>query len=263
MGITSLNIYKPIAKTPLQVIQQLEATSPKLKDKKIAYAGRLDPMAHGVLLLLVEPETKNRTKYQNLDKEYEFEILFDITTDTYDLMGLPIRARTVPTRSSHKNISKDKLDRVILTFLRISELPYPPYSSKTVNGKPLYWYARREKLNSIKIPTKKIKIYDLSLKKLHKISTKELKNKVNLIRKVKGDFRQEKILKAWYKLFDRYPSQNYQVAKFTIHCTSGTYIRTIAHKMGKELGTGALALDIQRTAVGKYKLEDSKDSIVL
>ncbi len=45
--------------------------------------------------------------------------------------------------------------------------------------------------------------------------------------------------------------------KFRIHCGSGTYVRQIAHEMGKIAGTGALALSIKRTRVGKYKIINS------
>ncbi len=246
-----LLIYKPITLTPLQVVQKLKEVSSELETRRIAYAGRLDPMAHGLLLLLVEPETKDRSKYQNLDKKYEFEVLFGMSTDSYDLMGIP------KIEISDKRLEIRDLELIIPKFLGSIEQIYPPYSSKTVNGKQLYKYAREGKLNTIQIPSKTIKIYNLILLGMSELNTKYLKRKVNLIGDVAGEFRQDEILKSWQQIFDKYPDRNYQVAKFKLHCSSGTYVRQIIHDMGKQLGTGALAYDIKRTQIGNYKLKET------
>ena len=50
--------------------------------------GRLDPLAEGVLLILIGDECKNKEKYLGLDKEYEVAIIFGISTDTGDALGL-------------------------------------------------------------------------------------------------------------------------------------------------------------------------------
>ncbi|PSO45951.1 MAG: tRNA pseudouridine(55) synthase, partial [Parcubacteria group bacterium QH_9_35_7] len=59
---------KPISLTPLQTIEKFKEQNPKYKDKKMSYAGRLDPMAEGLLLCLVGEENKNREEYQQLEK---------------------------------------------------------------------------------------------------------------------------------------------------------------------------------------------------
>ena len=66
-----INIYKPQGWTPLRTIVELKKLNKKYKDATISYAGRLDPMAEGVLLLLVGEENKKRKKYQDLTKVYE------------------------------------------------------------------------------------------------------------------------------------------------------------------------------------------------
>ena len=77
-------------------------------------------------------------------------------------------------------------------------LPLPPYSSYKIKGKPLFQWAREEKLNEIEIPTRKTKIHSAELLSLDKISGQKLletiKQKINLIQ---GDFRQKEILKKW------------------------------------------------------------------
>ena len=58
-----LPIYKKIGQTPLQLVE--EAKNKYKITEKVSYLGRLDPMAHGLMVLLVGSETKNQEKYQN------------------------------------------------------------------------------------------------------------------------------------------------------------------------------------------------------
>ena len=56
-----INIYKPVSITPLQAIEKFKLQNPCYKNQKISYPGRLDPMAQGILLLLVGNENKKIT----------------------------------------------------------------------------------------------------------------------------------------------------------------------------------------------------------
>ena len=84
-----LNIYKKTGETPLETINRLRADKPEYQNAKITYAGRLDPLAKGALILLAGDAVYEKEKYLKLDKEYEAEILFGFETDTYDILGLP------------------------------------------------------------------------------------------------------------------------------------------------------------------------------
>jgi tRNA pseudouridine55 synthase len=75
------------------------------------------------------------------------------------------------------------------------------------------------------------------------------------IKKVKGDFRQEKILKTWKKMLSESDAQ-YPMSNILISVSSGTYIRSIAHDLGKKLKTGAVVFSLERTKVGKFKNQD-------
>jgi tRNA pseudouridine55 synthase len=260
------NIYKNTGLTPFQVVNRFKKEYPKYKNKKIAYAGRLDPLAHGVLLLLVEPETKNAKKYQNLDKEYEFEVLFGVETDTYDILG-KIRNPNISCRSrpcfagetlNNFQISKFKIQKISNEFLGKYKQPYPPFSSKTVKGKPLFWWAREGKLKDIKLPSKEVEIYSLELISKRNMDIKLLSYQfTKKIKSVNGNFRQKAIMKDWKNFFKNTKQKEFPIVKFRIHCSSGTYVRQIAHEMGQMLCCGAIAYDILRTRVGEYKLEES------
>ena len=100
------NVFKPIGISPLDAIKTLKEKYPELKDEKMTYAGRLDPLAEGVLLILAGNAVHEKEKYLKLDKEYEGEILFGFTTDTYDILGLP-------KKNNHALISRLRLDGTI------------------------------------------------------------------------------------------------------------------------------------------------------
>ena len=151
--MTILTIYKPIGKTPLDMIHTLKKNKPHLKTTKMSYAGRLDPMAHGLLIILTDEDCFNQHLYHNLDKTYECELLIGISTDTYDILG--------KITNNKKNLFNLPVDKVISTITSLKgsmDQPYPPYSSQRVSGKPLWYYAKHNLLNTITIPSKIINI---------------------------------------------------------------------------------------------------------
>ena len=246
-----INAYKPVGKTPLQIIDQVKKIHPELTKKKIAYAGRLDPMAEGVLLLLVEPETRKRDQYQDLDKTYEFEILFGIETDSLDVLGLI-------TKESEREIEKDSLIKISEKLKGSQNLPYPIYSSKTVNGKPLFWWARENKLDEIQIPKKRSIIHELELLLINSVSKKVLCDRViKKLHMVKGDFRQEKIIDTWVGYFNKTDTRSYQTAKLRACVSSGTYIRSLSKSIAEKMNTRGIAFNIKRTKVGEHDIKNS------
>ena len=75
--------YKPIGETPLENLKKIKEE--KKITNKCCYAGRLDPMAHGLMIYLVDKECKKINNYLGLDKTYKFKRHFGINTDTYDI----------------------------------------------------------------------------------------------------------------------------------------------------------------------------------
>ena len=80
-------VEKAVGETPLQALERFRALHGELDQIPMAYAGRLDPMASGKLLILIGEECKQQERYHALDKEYEFEVLFGIGSDTGDVLG--------------------------------------------------------------------------------------------------------------------------------------------------------------------------------
>ncbi len=249
-----LNIYKPVGVTPLQVIYQLREKFPEYRDVKIGYAGRLDPMARGVLVLMVGEAAKERDRYLGLEKEYVFEVLFGVETDTYDVLGVLDEGLS----GRDQVIDKKRLELFVRDYPRNFLQAYPPFSSKAVHGRPLFWWSRQNRLSEIMIPSREVEIYEFEVLGMGEILEGDLRDLVNeRINLVKGDFRQEKIREGWERFLKNCDMENFMTAKFKIRCSSGTYVRSLVHSMGEAFGTGAVALDIFRTRVGKYKVGEA------
>ncbi|MCX7997108.1 MAG: hypothetical protein N2691_05170 [Patescibacteria group bacterium] len=247
--------HKPRGITPLELVNKLKSSNPALSNLPVAYAGRLDPMADGLMLLLSGEDTKKRSGFERLPKEYIFEAAFGFRTDTYDLLGIP--ERQIPFELPDTG----SIRAVVAGMLGTWNQPYPPYSSARVRGKPLFWWARAGRLAEITVPEKAVTIERLELGELKTVSSGVfLKFVEEAIQPVTGDFRQEVILTSWRELLTTAP-EAIQTAGFTVSCTSGTYVRSLVERMGRELGCGAVTTRITRTRIGSYTLEDAEEVI--
>ncbi len=243
---TVIPIYKFEGETPLECIQRFKVAFPAYKDFPITYAGRLDPMADGLLLLLAGDAVHEKNDWMKQDKVYSLTILFGVETDSYDVLGRIIK-------SSDTLINPKELSTTLKNYLGPFHQSFPPYSSYKVQGKPLFQWAREGKLNQITIPSKEREIYSINLLKSFKKNSKDLLNEIHQrIQMVAGDFRQEEILKGWNDLLIR--KRDWQMVKIRVSCSSGTYMRSLAHELGKELGGGAIAYNIRRESLGAYKI---------
>lgn len=243
-----LILNKEIGETPLECIEKFKALNIEYRILPMTYAGRLDPMAEGVLLVLVGEECKNKDKYLGLDKEYEVEVLFGFATDTYDVLGKVLRRETSEEVKIQTSDVWEQLQKFKGKFVQ----EYPAYSSKTVDGVQLHTLANKGELPD-EMPTKEVEIYDIEMLEEREIDSKTLLEEIkNRISKVKGDFRQNEILCLWQESL-KYSSGKYQVIKIKVKCSSGTYMRSLAHNLGTKLGVPALAYSIKRIRVGEYK----------
>lgn len=248
-------IDKPIGQTPLQAVDAWKAQHPQYKDMPATYAGRLDPMASGKLLVLLGEECKKQAKYRGLDKEYRVEILLDLSTDTGDVLGMPTYA---DTRTEVTN----ELSAVLTRMIGTHSVPYPAFSSKTVNGKPLFQYALEGALDTISVPVHDETIYGIRLDAIDHMPSADVRTRIMEMlalaprapeaSKVLGsDFRQDAIRAAWESLFASLPKRDFTILTLTVACASGTYMRTLAERIGSALGTRGIALSIHRTEIGR------------
>ncbi len=263
-----LNIYKKRGETPLQTIERLKQAKIEglggLSNVPMTYLGRLDPMADGVLLVGTADDTSEdvRQKYMNLDKEYSFEMLFGFATDTYDCLGVvegedPEVAK-IASGTTLKDEYEMRVRKVSQIYVGERMQKYPKYSSKVIAQNDIE-SIRDGKVSEEDLPESKINIYDIKFAGLETVSAKELFGRLlSDIGKLRGDFRQIKILGEWKdRLVAEDAERKYLLGKFHAHVSSGTYIRSLVNDMAATLGTKALALSITRTKQGEYDINDT------
>jgi tRNA pseudouridine55 synthase len=260
-----LILHKNVGETPLEVLENWRKGTPEASGVPLAYAGRLDPMAEGKLLMLIGEECKVQTKYHGLDKEYRITIVLDLASDSGDVLG-------IINSDSRSNPSQTDIEKAIISFVGEVEFSYPIFSSKTVQGKPLHTWAVEGLLDEIEIPKRTATIYKITDIKTYSISRQELVSKaltkINSLpkvvdpRKVLGnDFRRPEVLASWEKFNNTENiSDQFLLIDLTVTCSSGMYMRTLAELIAEKLDTKGLALKIDRTKIGHFDVTNSKFS---
>jgi tRNA pseudouridine(55) synthase len=250
---------KAVGQTPLACAELWRADKPELAGVPLAYAGRLDPMASGKLLVLIGDECKVQEKYHGLDKQYEFSVLFGVSSDTADILGRLQFADTIPTPTLAQ------LQTICKNLVGEVELPYPHFSSKTIKGKPLHVWTLEGRLDEIEIPTKRSTIFKLTPTKLETKTRaqiyQEASAKIETIPPVTdeskalgADFRRVDVRADWKRFSEAgTPADPFTIATFTCTASSGTYMRTLCEVIAKQANTTALAYHIHRTTIGKYQ----------
>jgi tRNA pseudouridine55 synthase len=247
-----LCLHKPEGSTPLACIERYRFMHPEYVGVKLAYAGRLDPMAEGLLLVLVGDECKKREHYEQCPKTYEITVLLGIGTDSGDILGLVTRY------SKQKiNVPMNELMHAVSSCHGQRQQRFSTFSSKNVSGHPLYWWARHGRLSEITIPTHEISIYGIDIIGTTAWNTSDgIENIHRRISAVSGNFRQSAIIDCWKDSIREVPD-TVPLIKLQVSCSSGTYMREFAAEIGDTLGVPACVYTIVRTQIGFYREGES------
>lgn len=172
---------------------------------KIGHCGTLDPMATGLLVILLGKATKLQDALMGEHKTYEGSLRLGIETDTEDSTG------SILAEHDASAITPKMLGEAVASMVGVQRQVPPMVSAIKKNGKPLYELARQ----GISIPreAREITVFSFEL-----ISV---------------------------KLPD---------AIFRVHCTKGTYVRTLCADIGRKLGCGAIMTSLRRTQCGNFSV---------
>ena len=129
----------------------------KVFNKKIGHTGTLDPMAEGVLPILVGKGTLLSKYLINHDKKYIVNLKLGMKTDTADSEGKVIEEKEI----NQKLLNIENINRILKSFIGKQQQIPPIYSAIKVNGKKLYEYARKGQ--EVKLKPREIEIYDINL----------------------------------------------------------------------------------------------------
>ena len=223
-------VYKKKGKTSRNVVENI---SKKYK-VKAGHIGTLDPMAKGLLPVLVGNTCKLSKYLMEHDKTYLVEMKFGYNTETLDIEG-KILEEDIHFRENNI-VDNEFFDMIIMAMKKElgtkKQIP-PIYSAKKLNGKKLYEIARKDKEKAIEMAKEKAKeiiiynMYDISLKELWDNDPKDI------------------------------------VLSFKVECSSGTYIRSLVRDIAENMGTIAIMTDLRRISVGNYNniIEDIDENI--
>jgi tRNA pseudouridine55 synthase len=200
-----LIVDKPAGKTSHDVV---EAVRRLVGFRQIGHLGTLDPLATGVLVLVLGRATRLMRFYAARRKRYTCGIRFGFATDSYDADGEAMGPDTPP------ELDRGTLEKLAAELTgKILQMP-PSFSAKKIHGRPAHELARKKK--PVELKPVEVEVFEFQLKE------------------IEGP-----------------------LARFTVECGSGTYIRSLAHDLGKALGTGAHIAEIARTAVGEFTLDQA------
>ena len=201
----ALVINKPQGKTSHDVV---DAVRHLAGFRQIGHLGTLDPLATGVLVVLLGRATRLVQFYTGRRKRYTAGFRFGFSTDTFDADGQAQSPDTAPA-----------LDRAVLEKFALERIgPFeqmpPIFSAKKIHGRPAYELARKKQ--PVELKPSPVEVFEYTLTEIAA-----------------------------------------PIARFIIECSSGTYIRSLAHEMGQQLGCGAHLAEICRTAVGEFSLQQA------
>lgn len=155
-GIILIN--KPKEWTSHDIVNKVK----KILNEKVGHTGTLDPMATGVLPLLVGKGTLCSKYLINHNKTYKVKLELGKKTDTADTEGKIVEEKEVTNKMLEKTVIKEVLNK----FLGKQEQIPPIYSAIKVNGKKLYEYARKGQ--TVEIKPRQIEIYSIKLLSIDK-----------------------------------------------------------------------------------------------
>lgn len=195
---------KPKGITSHDAVQLLRA---KLSIKRIGHTGTLDPMATGLLVLLIGSATSGQLAMQGLPKIYGGTIMFGAETDTWDAEGKITAEAPVP------DLGEEAVKKAVAAFNGKLVQQVPPYSAVRMNGRHMYKLARANQV----MP--------------------EVRRDVEV---------------RWISWAARPPALD-----FEIECSGGTYVRAVAHEMGRALGSRAHLSVLRRLSIGSWSVKDA------
>lgn len=226
-------VDKPAGWTSHDVVNRMRRI---LGQRSIGHLGTLDPLATGVLPLVVGSFTRLAQFYTASEKTYEGVIRFGFATTTYDADGDPVvpvslSSRPNPLSSRPEQgfaggedlrsggtlgfpspiLNLPELQRLAAQFVGIIEQIPPPFSAKKIHGVPAYKLARKHQAVDLKPVQVEIKEFSIT-------------------------------------------SFDDDRGHFRARVASGTYMRSVAHDLGQRVGCGAHLESLRRTSVAEFDI---------
>jgi tRNA pseudouridine55 synthase len=211
-------IDKPAGLTSHDVVARVRKI---IGERRVGHTGTLDPFATGVLVVLVGRATRLAQFLSGAEKEYEATIRLGYATDTGDLTGTRV-PNSLTTDATE--IHGEEVETAMASLRGDIEQTPPMYSAKKVGGRKLYELARRGE----EVERQPVRVT---------VSKFELNWENGSLLKPNNDETTD--------------------LRVRVVCSAGTYIRTLAEDLGKQLGRGAHLVELRRTRAGSFEIADA------
>lgn len=199
-------IDKPAGCTSHDVVNRVRRLA---GTRRVGHLGTLDPLATGVLPLMIGRATRLARFLEGGTKRYQALIRFGWSTSTYDREGEKISEPLEPA------FPREDLEMCLNDFRGTFEQTPPPVSAKKIGGVPAYKLVRKQV--SFELKPAQVTVHSLELDSFDGVT-----------------------------------------ARISLRCSSGTYVRAIAHDLGQRLGCGAFIDALRRTASGDFIEEQAR-----
>lgn len=230
-------VNKPRGVTSHDVVDRVRALT---GEKRVGHAGTLDPLAEGLLIVLIGREmTRRQAEFMAGEKEYVATITLGATSLTDDAEG------TIQPTTYDEQPTTAEIEAVLRSFIGDIEQVPPAYSAIKVRGRKAYELARSgigPKLEPRRVHIRKIELLDY---RPNDGTTDSNNAPFHLPRLRQG--------------FDGQASSIFHLPQVTLRvtCSKGTYIRSLARDIGEALGCGAYLSGLTRTRSGDFSLDDA------
>lgn len=174
--------------------------------KRVGHTGTLDPLATGVLPVLIGRATRLSSYVLEADKNYTAGVRLGVTTDSLDITGNVLS-------NSEVLVSDEQLNAALEHFTCTYDQIPPMFSAIKKNGVRLYDLARQGK--EVERESRNVTIFS-----------------IKLLERCENDF------------------------FIDVHCSKGTYVRSLADDIGKFLGCGATLFSLRRTDAAGFSIEN-------
>ncbi len=232
-------IWKKVGITPLQQLREFKYGYKGELPDSLTYAGRLDPMAEGLLPVVSGKNIylKNRISY--LEKTYETTILVGARTDSGDLLG-------VIESSTDSKFDRESLKKIVLGLSGEIILPLPRFSSKQIDRFGIFEDA------IVEDEFRKSEILKSEFITNGKVQSGDILNRLRIAEEnLHGDFRHERIKRYWNNfLIDKKYVNSFSVS---FKVSGGTYIRSLVQELSKRSGLDMVLFSLKRIAIGEWE----------
>ncbi|HVD92080.1 MAG TPA: tRNA pseudouridine(55) synthase TruB [Vicinamibacterales bacterium] len=250
-GDGALLVDKPAGPTSHDIVAIVRRA---LQTPRVGHTGTLDPLATGLLVLLVGQATRCAQFLVADEKEYIADVRLGMATETYDADPVNFRLKAqategvvdVPRDPGGFRLQAEDLDRVLAEFRGSFRQTPPPYSAKKVDGVRAYKSARRNQ--AVDLKPVDVTVHELDIIPDASPSSEPSPRDSDLPPRASD---------LAPRAPDLAPRDPDTLLRLRIVCSAGFYVRSLAHDIGQRLGCGAHLEALRRTRVGRFSVADA------